>query len=206
MRVNSIDNTNFQMALKLNPKTMPEKLNEKPMEYIIALNILGDRIKDVKFFDVVFEDNFIPQVKKAGSSEAKDYFQALKNEEQNLGKPYKVPSGFDGDFAGGINPKEPEIFRSVYGKEAEKKYSDFKELSILQQAGELSILLEKKHVADMINKAREESEAKFKAYKEKVRKEILNMPLDDDLVSKNELVIPEAKKPRKTSWWKRIFG
>ena len=31
MRVNSVDNTNFKMALKLNPKTMPEKLKEKPI-------------------------------------------------------------------------------------------------------------------------------------------------------------------------------
>ena len=205
MRVNSVDNTNFRMALKLNPKTMPEKLKEKPIEYIISLNELGDRIKDVILFDVVFEDSFIPQVKKAGSSEVKDYFQALKKEEQLLGKPYEVPSGFDGDFAGGFNPNEPKIFRSIYGKDAAKKYSEFKKLSILEQAAELSRLLEKKCITDMVNKAKQESEDKFKAYKEKLKKENLNAAIND-LISKHELVIPEAGKTNKKSWWKRIFG
>ena len=203
MHVKSVDNTNFQMALKLNPKTMPEKLNEKPMEYIIALNILGDRIKDVKFFDVVFEDSFIPQVKKAGTSEAKDYFKALKNEEKYLGKSYEVPSGFDGDFVGGFNPNEPKIFRSIYGKDAAKKYSEFKNLSMLEQAGELSRLLEKEYVNSIVKKARNESEIKLKAFEKRIGKENLNAAIDD-LVRKYEL--PEAEKTRKTSWWKRIFG
>lgn len=205
MRVKSVDNTNFQMALKLNPKRMPEKLKDKPMEYIIKLNTFGDRIKDVKIFDVVFEDSFIPQVRKTGSSEAKDYFQALKNEEQYLGKPYEVPSGLDGDFAGGFNPNEPKIFRSIYGKDAAKKYSEFKKLSMLEQAGELSRLLEKKYVTDMVNKAKQESDARFEAYKEKLRKEIFNTTMDD-LISKYELTVPEAEKIGKKSWWKRVFG
>lgn len=203
MRVNSVDSTNFQMALKLNPQKMPEKLKEKPMEYIIALNEFGDRIKDVKIFDVVLEDSFIPQVKRIGGVDGKDYFKALKNEEKHLGKSYEVPAGFDGDTAGGFNPNEPAIFRSVYGKDAEKKYSEFKKLGMLEQAGELSRLLEKEYVNSIVKKARNESEIKLKAFEKQIEKENLDAAIDD-LVSKYEL--PEAEKTNKKSWWKRIFG
>ncbi len=203
MRVNSIDSTNFQMALKLNPKTMPEKLKEKPMEYIISLNEFGDRIKDVKVFDVVLEDSFIPQIKKIGGVDSKDYFKAFKNEEKYLGEPYEVPAGFDGDTVGGFYPKEPDIFRSIYGKDAEKKYSEFKKLSMLEQAGELSRLLEKEYVKNIVNKARNESEMKLKAFEKQIEKESLNSAIDD-LVRKYEL--PNEEGTNKKSWWKRIFG
>lgn len=205
MHVNSVDNTNFQMALKINPKKMPEKLKEKPFEYLTMLNELGNKTEDVKIFDVVLEDSFVPQVKKAGGKDTKDYFQALKNEEQYLGKPYEVPSGMDGDTVGGSHPDEPEIFRVMYNKDAKQKYAEFKKLGMLEQACELSRLLEKKYITDMVKKAKQESEAKLKAYEEELKKENLNTMIND-MVRKYELEVPEAEKTDKKSWWKRFFG
>lgn len=205
MRVNAVDNTNFQMALKLNPEKMPAKLMEMPMETIIRLNQLGEKIKDIKLYDVVFEDNFVPRVKSADTSVTKDFFKEFKKEEEYLGKAYEVPCGMSGETAGGFFPDEPKIFREIYKKDASKEYKEFKKLPLFEQAGELSRLLEKKDVNDMINKAKQESDAKLKAYIEKQRKEIFNTAIDD-IISKYELVLPEAEKPSKKSWWKRIFG
>ena len=203
MRVNSVDNTNFRMALKLNPKKMPDKLKGMPMECIIRLNQLGDKIKDIKLYDVVFEDSFVPQVKSVNTSITKDFFKEFQKEEQLLGKAYEVPCGMCGETAGGFFPDEPKIFREIYKEDASKEYKEFKKLHQIDQAGELSRLLEKKDVT--INKAKQESDAKLKAYIEKQKKEIYNTAFDEK-VSKYEFVTQEAEKVNKKSWWKSIFG
>lgn len=66
----------------------------------------------------------------------------------------------------------------------------------MEQAGELSCLLEKKYVTDMISKAKKESEAKIKAYEENLKKENLDKAISD-LVHKYELVVPETEKADK---------
>ena len=205
MRVDAVDNTNFRMALKLNPDKMPAKLREMSMENIIRLNQLGEKIKDIKLNDVVFEDSFVPQVKSADASVKKDFFKELKKEEGYLGKAYEIPCGMCGETAGGFFPDEPKIFREIYKEDASKEYKEFKKLHQIDQAGELSRLLEKKDVTDMINKAKQESDAKLKAYIEKQKKEIYNTAFDE-IVSKYEFVTQEAEKVNKKSWWKSIFG
>jgi hypothetical protein len=57
----------------------------------------------------------------------------------------------------------------------------------------------------MINKAKQESDAKLKAYIEKQKKEIYNTAFDEK-VSKYEFVTQEAEKVNEKSWWKSIFG
>ena len=203
MRVDAVDNTNFRMALKLNPDKMPAKLREMSMENIIRLNQLGEKIKDIKLYDVVFEDSFVPQVKSADASVKKDFFKEFKKEEEYLGKACEVPCGMSCETAGGFFPDEPKIFREIYKEDASKEYKEFKKLHQIDQAGELSRLLEKKDV--MINKAKQESDAKLKAYIEKQKKEIYNTAFDEK-VSKYEFVTQEAEKVNEKSWWKSIFG
>ena len=203
MRVDTVDNTNFRMALKLNPDKMPAKLREMSMENIIRLNQLGEKIKDIKLYDVVFEDSFVPQVKSADASVKKDFFKEFKKEEEYLGKACEIPCGMSGETAGGFFPDEPKIFREIYKEDASKEYKEFKKLHQIDQAGELSRLLEKKDV--MINKAKQESDAKLKAYIEKQKKEIYNTAFDEK-VSKYEFVTQEAEKVNEKSWWKSIFG
>ena len=62
MQIKSVDNTNFQMALKLNPEKMPKRLEEKPIEYILSLNEFGNKIKYdfnnsiIQNYDIVIAD------------------------------------------------------------------------------------------------------------------------------------------------------
>ena len=106
------------------------------------------------------------------------------------------------ETAGGFFPDEPKIFREIYKEDASKEYKEFKKLHQIDQAGELSRLLEKKDVT--INKAKQESDAKLKAYIEKQKKEIYNTAFDEK-VSKYEFVTQEAEKVNEKSWWKSIF-
>ena len=202
MQIKSIDNTNFQMALKLNPEKMPAKLKEKPIEYILSLNEFGNKIKDIKLYDVVFEDSFIPQVNSANPKMTEDFFAALKNEEQYLGKWYQRV-GSD-EVSGGCYPKEPHIFRVIYGKDASKEYSKFKKMGDLEQAGELSRLLEQRDLKNLLAEKRKQSEQNFQNLVEKAKKEQLNKEIDS-LMNRYGAEAETPKKAEKKGFFSFLF-
>ena len=202
MRVNAVDNTNFQMALKLNPEKMPEKLKEMPMENIIRLNQLGEKIKDIKLYDVVFEDNFVPQVKSADASVKKDFFKELKKEEGYLGKAYEIPCGMCGETAGGFFPDEPKIFREIYKEDASKEYKEFKKLHQIDQAGELSRLLELRDLRIMIEQEKEKSQLEVNKLMEEAKKEQSRKAVNElmDKYAEEKPVQPKKK------WFLKFWG
>ena len=195
MRVNSVDNTNFRMALKLNPKKMPDKLKEMPMECIIRLNQLGDKIKDIKLYDVVFEDSLVPQVKSANTSITKDFFNEFQKEERLLGKAYEVPCGMAGETIGGFYPDEPKIFRDIYEKDASAQYKKFKKLSQIDQAGELSRLLEIRSIKQLLEQEKKKSEQGFNKIQEQAKGEQNRKAVNDlmDRYAAEEPVHPKKK-------------
>lgn len=206
MKVNNVQNTsaniNFKMALKINPKLRPEveKLGPKWVEYFEKL---GKRVENVKHYDVCFEDSVYTPAVRSVENPQKNYYSALQREEDQLGRFVYLTCG--DETYGFYNPNEPEIFRSIYGKEAPKKYASFRGIyDSGVQAAELSKLLEKQklqRIADMKTKeaAKLLKEAQILSEKEKLNKSI------DNLFDKYAGAIPE-EPTKKKSFWSRLFS
>lgn len=208
MRINKIDNTNFGMALKINPKLTSE-IEKKGHKFLSELDTYGEKISDVKLYNVVFDNNLQkPKIFHHDNAE-RDFFQELKNEEVNLGKWYEVPAGFHGERRGGFFPDEPRTFMKLYGEKAKEKYADFKKLNIKDQAAEYSRMLETLEIRRMIAKEKEKSEKLIKEIEESdARKKISKAA--EDLVEKYKYEEPVAdttvNNESNKSWWRRIFG
>lgn len=169
MRVESINNTSFQMGLKINPK-LNAKLQEKGIDCVNYMSKYYEKNAGIKNYNVVFEDSFYPQVKKV-QDDGIDYFQALKKEELMLGKHYTRPTGYLASVITGFYPTEPKIFKKVYGLSAAQEYNKFKNLHILDQATELSKLLEK---AETIKPTQTASKTAKQLDEEKIINKLLN--------------------------------
>ena len=61
MKINKIqnNNTNFKMALKINPKLRAD-IEKRGLGYTKDLEKLGKDVKDVKLFNICYEDNLTP--------------------------------------------------------------------------------------------------------------------------------------------------
>lgn len=206
MKVNNVQNNNaninFKMSLKINPKLRPEieKLGSKSVEYF---EILGKSVENVKHYDVCFEDSVYTPVVRSVENPKKNYYAALKREEDQLGRFVYLTCG--DDTYGFYNPSEPEIFRSIYKEDAPKKYASFKAIyDSGAQAAELSKLLEKQklqNIADMKAKeaAKLAKETQALSEKEKLNKSI------DNLLDKYIGEIPE-EPTKKKGFWSRLFS
>ena len=125
MKTNSIqnNNTNFGMALKINPKLKPQLLSAHSAT-IERLQKIGKEAKNVKLYDVCYEkDIYIPSVRSVVNQDGKDYFAEMKRQEGLLGKLYTVTCG--DDTYQGFNPKYPPIFEALYKDRAEEKYKQY---------------------------------------------------------------------------------
>ena len=113
MKTNSIqnNNTNFGMALKINPKLKPQLLSAHSAT-IERLQKIGKEAENVKLYDVCYEkDIYIPSVRSVVNQDGKDYFAEMQRQEQLLGKPYTLTCG--DETHQGYNPKEPPIFKTL---------------------------------------------------------------------------------------------
>lgn len=209
MRIDKIDNrTNFKMALKISPKLHPD-IVKKGNPFKDFLDNYGSSISDVKLYNVVFDNNIeMPRIFHHDSKITRDFFIELKGEEKNLGKWYDIPSGMPGESNGGFFPDEPRIFQRLYGKEAKKKYAEFKKMNIYEQAAEYSRMLEEYDVKRMVAQEREKSAKAFREAEEKEKLEKLNHAVDD-IIEKYKYEEPKpdtnASKEKK-NWWQKIFG
>ena len=62
MQINSVNfNTPQFKALKISSNVKP-LLENTSKEYIISLNKLGEKVKDFKYFDVVYKDVLVPKI------------------------------------------------------------------------------------------------------------------------------------------------
>ena len=206
MQINKVDNTTFGMALKIDKKLRSE-LNAKPADFLKKIDKLGRKIEDVKLYNVILEegkglDNPVVKAHGAGST---DQFALLKHEESLLGKYYEIPSGMPGDSVGGFYPDEPQAFRKVYGKDAEKKYKEFKALDIYDQAAEYSRILEIIDVRRLIDNEKKVAKQQFEEYTQKMMREQQESAVDE-LLSRyeNDVKIAEKEEANKPSFWSRV--
>ena len=128
MQVNNIQNhnTNFGMALKINPKLKPQ-LQSAHFATIERLQKIGKEVENVKLYDVCYEnDIYTPTVRSAMKNDSKNYFAEIKRQEGLLGKPYTVTCG--DDTYQGFNPKYPSIFETLYKNKAYEKYKQYASL------------------------------------------------------------------------------
>ena len=162
MHVNKIDNgVNFQMALKINKKAMPE-LKKLPIERLEEYKKFAEEIKDLKLYNVHIGEDLKIEVMSANPADKSPYFSWLKETESKLGKHYSYTS-YDGGgetTTGGWYPDQPRTFVEKYGDKAKEEYEKFKKLDTLHQAGEYSRILEERELK-AIEAKRLEDEARL---------------------------------------------
>ena len=126
MQINKIQNnsTNFR-ALKINSKLRPE-VEKLDINQIRALKQLGEEVKNVRLYDICFENNLTtPTIRNTKLANQKDYLKEFREEEKKLGENYFVECG-NATYQG-IHPDEPKLFKRLFGILAKSKYALFKE-------------------------------------------------------------------------------
>jgi len=205
MHINSVDNTNFRMAMKINPK-LESEIAKKGQNFVTELEKYGESLSGVKNYDVIFYDSFTPQIKRADNTNNIDYFGKLKQEESILGKYYERNCGMVGETVGGFYPNEPSLFIRMYGKDAKKRYAEFKKLDIMAQAAEYSKMLEECDIEAVLKSKKDEAERLAKVVKEEQEQETLKKSVEN-LINRFRYNPEEnIKKTEEKSPWKRIFG
>ena len=202
MKVNNVqnNNTNFGMALKINPKLKPQLLSVHSAT-IERLQKIGKEVENVKLYDVCYEDDiYTPVVRKVGAKDSENYFAEMQRQEGLLGKPYTVTCG--DDTYQGFNPKYPPIFETLYNNKAYEKYKQYASLpNVHEQAAELSKILEKR---DLMFQRKFEAKKDAKAFKEsQIREQNIKRETDvDDLLS--QYSGNYEQKPEKFSFWEYV--
>ena len=175
MQINKIDNsTNFKMALKINTKAMPV-LKESTIERLNHIAEFGEKLKDIKLYDVHINENLKYEIRSANPEDNYDYLAGLREAQSLCGKHYTL-RGYDGGGeteTGGWYPDQPQSFRTKYGKNAKEEYEKFKQLNLEDQITQYCKMLEDfeleriaKEEAEIAAKKAEEEAARL-AQKEK---------------------------------------
>ena len=205
MRINSVNNTNFQMAMKINPK-LESEIAKKGPNFVTELEKYGESLSGIKNYDVIFYDSFTPQIKRTDNINNIDYFGRLKQEESLLGKYYEMECGVVGETVGGFYPDEPSLFIRMYGKDAKEKYAEFKKLDVMAQAAEYSRMLEKCDIDAILKSKKDEAVRLAKAGKEEQEHESLKKSVEN-LINRYRYIPEEnTKKTEEKSSWRRILG
>ena len=199
MQVNNIQNhnTNFGMALKINPKLKPQ-LRSAHFATIERLQKIGKDVENVKLYDVCYEnDIYTPAVRKVGEKDSENYFAEMTRQEGLLGKLYTVTCG--DDIYQGYNPKYPPIFETLYKDKAYEKYKQYASLpSVHERAAELSKILEER---DLMSQRTFEAKEQAKLVKENQIKEqkAKQETAIDNLLSQYQYEFEQ--KPEKVGFW-----
>lgn len=202
MQVNNIQNhnTNFGMALKINPKLKPQ-LQSAHFATIERLQKIGKEVENVKLYDVCYEnDIYTPAVRKVGEKDSENYFAEMTRQEGLLGKLYTVTCG--DDIYQGYNPKYPPIFETLYKDKAYEKYKQYASLpSVHERAAELSKILEER---DLMSQRTFEAKEQAKLVKENQIKEqkAKQETAIDNLLSQYQYEFEQ--KTEKVSFWKGL--
>ena len=200
MQVNNIQNhnTNFGMALKINPKLKPQ-LRSAHFATIERLQKIGKEVENVKLYDVCYEnDIYTPAVRKVGEKDSENYFAEITRQEGLLGKLYTVTCG--DDIYQGYNPKYPPIFETLYKDKAYEKYKQYASLpSVHERAAELSKILEER---DLMSQRTFEAKEQAKLVKENQIKEqkAKQETAIDNLLSQYQF----DQKTEKVGFWKGL--
>lgn len=202
MQVNNIQNhnTNFGMALKINPKLKPQ-LRSAHFATIERLQKIGKEVENVKLYDVCYEnDIYTPAVRKVGEKDSENYFAEMTRQEGLLGKLYTVTCG--DDIYQGYNPKYPPIFETLYKDKAYEKYKQYASLpSVHERAVELSKILEER---DLMSQRTFEAKEQAKLVKENQIKEqkAKQETAIDNLLSQYQYEFDQ--KTEKVGFWKGL--
>lgn len=202
MQVNNIQNhnTNFGMALKINPKLKPQ-LRSAHFATIERLQKIGKEVENVKLYDVCYEnDIYTPAVRKVGEKDSENYFAEMTRQEGLLGKLYTVTCG--DDIYQGYNPKYPPIFETLYKDKAYEKYKQYASLpSVHERAAELSKILEER---DLMSQRTFEAKEQAKLVKENQIKEqkAKQETAIDNLLSQYQYKFDQ--KTEKVGFWKGL--
>lgn len=202
MQVNNIQNhnTNFGMALKINPKLKPQ-LRSAHFATIERLQKIGKEVENVKLYDVCYEnDIYTPAVRKVGEKDSENYFAEMTRQEGLLGKLYTVTCG--DDIYQGYNPKYPPIFETLYKDKAYEKYKQYASLpSVHERAAELSKILEER---DLMSQRTFEAKEQVKLVKENQIKEqkAKQETAIDNLLSQYQYEFEQ--KTEKVGFWKGL--
>lgn len=202
MQVSNIQNhnTNFGMALKINPKLKPQ-LRSAHFATIERLQKIGKEVENVKLYDVCYEnDIYTPAVRKVGEKDSENYFAEMTRQEGLLGKLYTVTCG--DDIYQGYNPKYPPIFETLYKDKAYEKYKQYASLpSVHERAAELSKILEER---DLMSQRTFEAKEQAKLVKENQIKEqkAKQETAIDNLLSQYQYEFEQ--KTEKVGFWKGL--
>ncbi len=201
MHINHIDdnNTNFK-ALKLNPQKMPALLQKKTIEYILFLNKLGEQYKDVNLYHVILEDSFVPKIIKEGQKDSKNYYQEFKEQEKHLGEFIYQTCG--DETHGYSMPRVPFIFTKIFGENAKRRYENFKNMTPIEQAMELSRLLEKQELNEIAENKLREAEKLAEENAKLLQKKEHNFAIDN-LIEKFKM--ETAQDSEKKGFFRRLF-
>lgn len=202
MQVNNIQNhnTNFGMALKINPK-LKSQLRSAHFATVERLQKIGKEVENVKLYDVCYEnDIYTPAVRKVGEKDSENYFAEMTRQEGLLGKLYTVTCG--DDIYQGYNPKYPPIFETLYKDKAYEKYKQYASLpSVHERAAELSKILEER---DLMSQRTFEAKEQAKLVKENQIKEqkAKQETAIDNLLSQYQYKFEQ--KTEKVGFWKGL--
>lgn len=165
MQINKIDNnTSFKMALKINTKAMP-KLQELPIEKLREIEAFGEKLKDIKLYDVHLNERLKYEIRSVNSKDNYDYLAGLREAQSLCGRHY-TRMEYDGGgetTIGGYYPDQPRSFITKYGKKAKEEYEKFKQLSLEDQITQYCKMLEEFELERI---AKEEAEIAAKKAKE----------------------------------------
>ena len=199
MQINKIQNnsTNFR-ALKINSKLRPE-VEKLDINQIRALKQLGEEVKNVRLYDICFENNLTtPTIRNTKLANQKDYLKEFREEEKTLGEHYFVEYG-NATYQG-FHPDEPKLFKRLFGILAKSKYALFKEVNEFKQIATLTKMLEK----DELNQQAKIKKAMIddvKKHSKEDAKALERQHAVDDLMENHQY---EANKPK--SMWSRFFN
>lgn len=199
MQINKIQNnsTNFR-ALKINSKLRPE-VEKLDINQIRALKQLGEEVKNVRLYDICFENNLTtPTIRNTKLANQKDYLKEFREEEKKLGENYFVECG-NATYQG-IHPDEPKLFKRLFGILAKSKYALFKEVNEFKQIATLTKMLEK----DELNQQAKIKKAMIDDVKKHSKEDAKALELQhaaDDLMDNHQY---EANKPK--NMWSRFFN
>lgn len=145
MHINKINqNTTQFKGLKINKQAEP-LLQEKSAAYIKRLNKIGNELKSIDNYDMIFDKNLDISVKKAG--ENLDIFAGLRKEMKYAGKYYSYEN-CNGNCGCGFWPNIPSILELLWSDNRispelfANKYNNFKNSDNISQATELMKLLD----------------------------------------------------------------
>lgn len=211
MQINRVDNsTNFKMALKVNTKAMP-KLRELPTEKLNQIAEFGEKLKDIKFYDVHLNEHLKYEIRSKNPADKHDYLAGFREAQRNCGRHYTITE-YDGGgetTRGGYYPDQPRSFILKYGEKAKEEYEKFKQLDPFDQVIQYCKILDDFEIDRITQEetkiAAEKAKQEAEMAAQRAKEEALNNLIDKYGYEEPVVEVAEKETVTKNSRIKEFF-